>query len=49
MAELPEEVVKEAACVLADWLPVLLQDIIRVRERRGIEHTQGCFQLGYDG
>lgn len=40
---------EEAASVLADWPPVLLQEPVRVGERRGVEHTQGCFQLGCDG
>lgn len=48
-AELPEEVVEDAACALADWLPVLLQDVVRVGEGRGVEHTQGCLQLGCGG
>lgn len=45
--ELPEEVVKKAAGVLADRLPVLEYHHIRERGRWGIKHTQSRFELGY--
>lgn len=43
----PEEVVKKAAGILADQLPVLKYYHIRERSSWGIKDTQNCFQLGY--
>lgn len=43
----PEEVVKKASCVLADWFPVLKYHHIRVRGRWGIKDSQSRFKLGY--
>lgn len=45
--ELPEEVVKKAACILADRLPVLKHYHVREGSSWGVKHTQNCFQLGY--
>lgn len=45
--EVPEEVVKKAACILADRLPVMKNHQIRERSSWGIKHTQNCFQQGY--